>query len=81
VAEQFQLPGPVLRIAPLGNGNVNATWRVETRAADGRQRSLVLQRLNTRVFPRPELVMANIQRLGEHLDQGAAAAIPGRWEL
>jgi len=80
VAEQFQLPGPVLQIAPLGNGNVNATWQVETEAADGRRCRLVLQRLNTRVFARPELVMANIRRLGEHLDQGAVAAIPGRWE-
>jgi Ser/Thr protein kinase RdoA (MazF antagonist) len=81
VAERFQLPGPILGIAPLGNGNVNATWRVLTQPADGGQRSLVLQKLNTRVFPRPDRVMANIRRLGEHLERGAAAAIPGRWEL
>lgn len=81
VAERFQLPGPIVGIAPLGNGNVNATWRVQMRLADGGQRSLVLQRLNRQVFPRPDLVMANLLRLGEHLDRAAAAPGPGRWEL
>ena len=29
IAERFQLPAPVARIRPLGNGNVNRTYLVE----------------------------------------------------
>jgi Ser/Thr protein kinase RdoA (MazF antagonist) len=79
IAEAFAIAAPVRGVAPLGSGNVNDTYRVE--AADGRR--FVLQRLNTAVFPRPELVMANIARLGRHLDSRPAARLrSGRaWEL
>ena len=82
IAESFALPGSVRSIEPLGNGNVNDTWRVELAPSAEGARALVLQRLNTRVFSRPDLVMANIRRLGDHLDRpGAMAAAAGRWEL
>lgn len=82
IAEAFALEAPVVAIEPLGSGNVNDTWRVALEPGAAGPRTLVLQRLNTRVFARPDLVMANIQRLGEHLDRpGALAAAPGRWEL
>jgi len=78
----FALNAPVRAIEPLGNGNVNDTWRVLLAAGGEGPRALVLQRLNTGVFPRPDLVMANIRRLGDHLDRpGALAAAGGRWEL
>jgi len=84
VAEAFQLPGPVQSVAPLGNGNVNATYLVEA----GGQR-YVLQRLNTAVFRQPELVMGNLQALQQHvgarLQSLRAAREPAlagrRWEL
>ncbi len=63
IAAAFAIPGPVRELMPLGNGNVNDTFRLQ--AADGRR--YVLQRLNTEVFPRPELVMDNIARLGDHV--------------
>lgn len=82
IAEAFALEAPVVAIEPLGSGNVNATWRVTLDPAGKGPRALVLQRLNTQVFPRPDLVMANIRRLGEHLARpGALAAAGGRWEL
>ncbi len=82
IAGCFALPTPVRSIEPLGSGNVNDTWRVDLAPASEGPQALVLQRLNTRVFPRPDLVMANIRRLGEHLDRpGALAAAGGRWEL
>ena len=81
IAERFELPAAVHSIEPLGSGNVNATWRVRLSGAETAPRSLVLQLLNTHVFPRPDLVMANIQRLGRHLDRpGALAQAGGRWE-
>lgn len=64
IAEAFAIAAPVLGLAPLGHGNVNDTYLVE--AADGRR--YVLQRLNTAVFPRPQLVIDNIARLGAHVD-------------
>ncbi|MFM7313666.1 MAG: phosphotransferase, partial [Cyanobium sp.] len=84
VAEAFDLPGPVASIAPLGSGNVNDTFVVE--AGDQRY---VLQRLNTQVFRRPELVMRNLQVLDRHVQrrlravQGPGSPLPAgrRWEL
>ena len=83
MAEAFDLPGPVARAEPLGSGNVNDTFLVETRGS--RKRRYVLQRLNQRVFRRPDLVMANILALGEHVQERLARACPvrgqRRWEL
>jgi Ser/Thr protein kinase RdoA (MazF antagonist) len=84
VAAAFALPTDVTSITPLGNGNVNDTYLVQA----GRQH-YVLQRLNTEVFRQPELVMANLQVLGRHVqgrlqaDQAAAEGLLAgrRWEL
>lgn len=51
-------------VAPLGNGNVNDTYLVRTQGEPA-----VLQRLNTRVFNQPQLVLQNLQVLGEHIQQ------------
>lgn len=59
---RFAIEGETTCVEPLGNGNVNDTFRVDT---DGGE-SYVLQRLNTRVFARPDLVMANLERLTLH---------------
>jgi Ser/Thr protein kinase RdoA (MazF antagonist) len=84
VAAAFDLPGEIRAIAPLGSGNVNDTYLVQ--AGDQRY---VLQRLNTQVFRRPELVMRNLQVLGRHVGsrlqavQGTARQLLAgrRWEL
>lgn len=79
LAERFAIPGSVTSVAPLGNGNVNDTYLVETSAGP----RFVLQRLNTAVFRQPELVMANIVALNRHLAaRGPEAGLAGRrWEL
>ena len=83
-ASRFAIQGPVTAVEPLGNGNVNDTYRVIT----GSGTSYVLQRLNTRVFRRPELVMANLAALSEHVEArlaSGAASDPGSggrsWEV
>lgn len=63
IASCFALPAAVTSITPLGNGNVNDTYRVDTASGD----CFVLQRLNTAVFPQPELVMANLIALAHHV--------------
>ena len=81
VASAFALDGEIIAIGPLGSGNVNDTYLVETTA-----RRYVLQRLNTTVFRQPELVMGNLQVLAAHVDQRLGPAsgswLAGRrWEL
>lgn len=83
IAEAFDLPGPIRSLEPLGSGNVNESFVV---VCDGTpERRFVLQRLNSRVFPRPDLVMANMLALGEHVDrrlaQGCALLGQRRWEV
>jgi Ser/Thr protein kinase RdoA (MazF antagonist) len=83
IAGLFRLPAPVATVGELGNGNVNDTFLV-TLAAEGAPR-YVLQRLNTRVFREPRLVMANMLALAEHVERrlGPAGADPAgrRWEV
>ncbi|HOY65547.1 MAG TPA: aminoglycoside phosphotransferase family protein [Candidatus Ozemobacteraceae bacterium] len=62
-AAEFLPTGAIERLQPLGNGNIHHTWLV---TPDGTTAPFVLQQLNTRVFPRPDLVMANIRRYTDH---------------
>lgn len=72
IAGQFAGGQPIIEVSPLGNGLINATFRVETAAA-----SFVLQRINGHVFPKPELVMFNLERLGQHIaSKHASLEIP-----
>jgi Ser/Thr protein kinase RdoA (MazF antagonist) len=82
IAGRFAPPGNVMDIREHGNGNVNDTFLV-TLDAPLAQRLIILQRLNTQVFRRPELVMQNLRLFSEHarrrLEQ--APLSPGRrWE-
>jgi Ser/Thr protein kinase RdoA (MazF antagonist) len=83
IACLFDLGGVVGAIEPLGNGNVNETYRV-TLKPPGIQ-SFVLQRLNSRVFPQPELVMGNLLTFSDHvasqLANGCPFLIDRRWEV
>ena len=70
----------ITSITPLGEGNVNETYQVicqenifqdqilpDQILQDQILRRYVMQRINTTVFPRPELVMANINILANHV--------------
>ena len=76
MAERFA--GTVTAIRPFGGGHINETFLVEGPAGD-----LVLQRINTAVFPDPAAVTANILAVHRHL-RGAfrpepVAASGGEW--
>jgi hypothetical protein len=62
LASRFALDGQAVSVEPLGNGNVNATYRIRTDCGA----SYVLQRLNTVVFNRPDLVMQNLVAVAQH---------------
>lgn len=81
-AEQFNPPGRISDIQAYGNGNVHDTFLV---SPDGqREQQFILQRINTRVFRQPQLVMQNIRTFTEYLrsrlEQNPLS--PGRrWEV
>ena len=82
IAEAFHGGGSVHAVQPLGNGNVNDTYLVQS--VDGPS---VLQRINTQVFTEPQLVIQNLQVLGEHIErklqEGGAHPLlqQRRWQL
>ncbi|MBN1248201.1 MAG: aminoglycoside phosphotransferase family protein [Anaerolineae bacterium] len=82
IAAQFE-PTTDAQIAytePLGAGNINDTYLVQLERG-GR---FVLQRINQKVFPHPELIMANLRAVMEHVVAKAGSnTLKGsrRWEL
>ncbi len=82
IAGRFTTAGAVTAVQPFGSGNINDTFLATL--ASGVERHFILQRLNTRVFRCPELVMQNMLTATEHvharlqnvpLDEGR------RWEV
>ncbi|ELS00389.1 putative homoserine kinase type II (protein kinase fold) [Xenococcus sp. PCC 7305] len=65
IAENFQFPGQVAKIREYGQGNINHTYLVNLND----DQAFILQRINTKVFRQPALVMANMGILGEHIEQ------------
>ncbi|MBM4200240.1 MAG: aminoglycoside phosphotransferase family protein [Gammaproteobacteria bacterium] len=65
IAARFDLAGRVADVRPYGSGLINTTLLIETDAGD----RAILQRLNRRVFPRPELIQANLRTLHDHLGE------------
>ena len=65
VAKQFKPDNKIARIESYGSGNINSTYLVTL----DRQPPFILQRLNTKVFCQPELVMDNICILSNHVRQ------------
>lgn len=62
----FSQGGRVAAVRPFGRGNVNDTYLVTLEG--GKLPRFILQRLNPRVFPQPELVMANLKVVTAHLE-------------
>ena len=66
IAEQFNTNGPVVKVQEYGTGNVNDTYLVTLDSPDS-ARHFILQRINQRVFHKPELIMVNMRALSEHV--------------
>lgn len=82
VAEQFKLGGRVTDVSEYGNGNINTTFLV-TVASEG-EKHFILQRINTHVFRRPELLMQNMRVSTEHIRRRLSLKpLPAgrRWEV
>ncbi len=70
LAPQYVTNGKVISVETLHGGLINATYLVDI-TGEGK---LVLQRVNTAVFTKPELVMSNIHKVTEHLKTNAPTA-------
>jgi Ser/Thr protein kinase RdoA (MazF antagonist) len=68
-AQAFDLGGRVRAARPHGRGLINDSFVVDLDGGAGRA---LLQRINRRVFPQPELIMQNLRVLSDHLRRRAA---------
>ena len=76
IAEAFHGAGAIQAVEPLGRGNVNLTYLVRSSTSLS-----VLQRLNRRVFERPDLVLNNLEVLSAHMAGKLGALQRRRWVL
>lgn len=68
-ADRFALDGCIVSAAPHGLGHVHATYLLETRSSHGHVCRYILQRVNRRIFPDPEMLMQNTERVIAHLER------------
>ncbi len=81
VVAAFDLEGEWVGARPFGNGHLQDTRLVTLRTVAG-ERDVVLQGINTQIFPRVEELMANFIRTTDHLRAALAASPPaGRREV
>ncbi len=65
IAIQFDVPGRLVALEPIGSGNVNDTYRVILRTTFSEEQ-YILQRINKVVFKDPPSVMANMKAVTDH---------------
>lgn len=65
LAVQFDVSGQLASICPTGNGNVNDTYLAVFRTHFSEER-IIIQRVNTHVFAKPEWIMENMSILTNH---------------
>jgi Ser/Thr protein kinase RdoA (MazF antagonist) len=81
IAGRFKPRGKIMDIRAFGNGNINDTFLVTVDAPANRH--FILQRINTKVFHQPELIMGNMRIFTEHVLerlQRTSARDGRRWE-
>lgn len=66
VARAFALPGGVSEVSPHGRGLINDTYVVLPERSGAPR--VILQRINRRAFPQPELIMENLRTLFSHAE-------------
>lgn len=64
LSESFGLGNECVSIKPIGNGHINSTMLLTMP-----EKSLVVQKLNTEVFPEPEMLVKNARLIERHLTQ------------
>ena len=77
ICEKFRIYDTYLGHEIINVGNVNKTYRVMVRLQDGKEKSFLVQNLNTYVFRNPVQLMENIDKVTEHI----RAKNPGKLAL
>lgn len=72
-ARAFDLPSPVVNIVPYGKGLIHATYLLRLQEPPSK---LILQRINTHAFPRPQAIMANLRLLLANADPDCGLQLP-----
>lgn len=67
ICTAFRIPGKLLSYEEIKMGNVNRTYKANFLQPDGSEKSYMVQRINTYAFKEPEKVMANIDKVTEHI--------------
>ncbi|MDL2317491.1 aminoglycoside phosphotransferase family protein [Eubacteriales bacterium OttesenSCG-928-A19] len=67
VLNRFAFEGAFVDVQELHSGNINSTYRLWYRTADGRTNQYALQHINSYVFKDPEAVMHNMALVCGHL--------------
>ena len=83
--EGFNIKGRLVTLVPFGNGNINDTFLAVYRNTFT-ETQVVLQRVNRAVFPRPEVIMANMHKITMHchekLENDAKRGLDDRvWQM
>lgn len=79
ILNEFLLPGAVTSVERFGRGHINDSYRVVAGAGLG-ERSYLLQRLNSSIFPDPVAIMRNVTKVARHLSQAAAKVKAPGWD-
>lgn len=74
--EDFNIKGRLVTLAPFGNGNINDTFLAVYRNTFT-ETQVVLQRVNSSVFPKPESIMANMHAITLHCHEKLEADARG----
>ncbi len=67
IIDQFAIRGTVTNITQINKGYINRTYRVETLSDRDHVHKYLLQRINTNVFPDPDVLMDNFKLTTDHL--------------
>lgn len=59
ICASFNINGKYVSCEEVGSGNINSTYKVEY-VRDGEKKEYIIQRINKKVFTKPEKVMENI---------------------
>ena len=65
LVNRFNVKGRLVSLQPFGNGNINDTFLAIYRNTFT-ETQVILQRVNRKVFPRPEEIMANMHEVTKH---------------
>ena len=66
MAQKFDVAGRLVTVESTGRGNVNDTYTAIFRTTFSEER-FIIQRINKRVFPKPEYIMENMRLVTDHV--------------